>query len=217
MTACGPQKMASQAKYIPLRSTNFFEDGKSERPLVEGTVPRGFERTDTAFYTGKTSQGSTQAAAPSASAVGAQSSASSQAAAIAANLASNVSPSSSGDVTAFPIEVTPAVFKRGQERFNIYCAPCHGMLGYGDGMVVRRGFRQPPSYHQDRLRQAPVGHFFDVITNGFGAMSDYAQQITPMDRWAIIAYIRGLQTSQNAKIDDVPPDQRGKLDSGGQQ
>jgi mono/diheme cytochrome c family protein len=209
--------MASQAKYIPLRSTNFFEDGKSERPLVEGTVPRGFERTDAAFYTGKTSQGSTQEAAPSASAVGAQSSASSQAAAIAANLASNVSPSSSGDVTAFPIVVTPAVFKRGQERFNIYCAPCHGMLGYGDGMVVRRGFRQPPSYHQDRLRQAPVGHFFDVITNGFGAMSDYAQQITPMDRWAIIAYIRALQTSQNAKIDDVPLDQRGKLDSGGQQ
>jgi len=207
--------MASQPKYIPLRSSTFFEDGKSGRPLVEGTVPHGFERTDTAFYTGKTSSGSAPGA-PSPPTAG-QPSPPAQAGAIAANRAANVSPSAGNDVTAFPIQVTQAVLERGQQRFNIYCAPCHGMLGYGDGMVVQRGFRQPPSYHQDRLRQAPVGHFFEVITNGFGAMPDYSTQVTPMDRWAIIAYIRALQLSQNSNVADVPPDQRGKLDSGGQQ
>jgi Cytochrome C oxidase, cbb3-type, subunit III len=107
-----------------------------------------------------------------------------------------------GNVMPFP--VTREVLARGQERFNIYCSPCHSELGDGNGMIVQRGYRRPPSYHIDRLRQAPLGHFFDVITNGFGAMPDYASQIQPRDRWAIIAYIRALQYSQNAPANVVP-------------
>ena len=100
---------------------------------------------------------------------------------------------------------------RGRERFDIYCSPCHGRAGSGDGMVVRRGYRRPPSLHDDRLRNTPVGHFFDVISNGFGAMPDYAAQINPEDRWAIVAYVRALQLSEHATLADVPADQRGTL------
>jgi mono/diheme cytochrome c family protein len=112
---------------------------------------------------------------------------------------------------AFPFEITAAVVARGRERFNVYCSPCHGRTGAGNGMVVQRGFKQPPSYHIDRLRQAPHGYFFDVITSGFGAMQDYAAQIPVADRWAIVAYIRALQYSQHASIEDVPVDKRGEL------
>jgi mono/diheme cytochrome c family protein len=115
-------------------------------------------------------------------------------------------------VDEFPVPVTKAVLDRGQERFNIFCSPCHGALGDGDGMVVRRGFRTPPSYHLDRLRDAPVGHFFDVMTNGFGAMQDYRAQVPVPDRWAIAAYIRALQLSQHATTADVPPAERATLD-----
>ena len=111
----------------------------------------------------------------------------------------------------FPYSVTPEIFVRGQERFNIYCSPCHDRVGTGQGMVVRRGFRAPPSFHIDRLRQAPVGHFFDVMTHGFGAMPDYAEQISPQDRWAIAAYIRALQLSQHAALADVPESEHGRL------
>ncbi len=111
-----------------------------------------------------------------------------------------------GDYMPFP--VTEDVLERGQERFNIYCAPCHSRLGDGNGMIVQRGFRSPPSYHTDRLRKAPLGYFFDVITNGFGAMPEYASQIPPRDRWAIVAYIRALQLSQNATQADVPAGQK---------
>lgn len=114
-------------------------------------------------------------------------------------------------VDTFPFPVTPALLVRGQERFNIFCALCHDRVGSGLGMVVRRGFRQPPSYHTDRLRQAPIGHFFEVITNGFGTMPDYAAQIPPRDRWAIIAYIRALQLSQHATLADVPTAERHRL------
>jgi mono/diheme cytochrome c family protein len=108
-------------------------------------------------------------------------------------------------VKEFPFPVDEAVLNRGQERYNIYCSPCHDRTGNGNGMVIQRGFkRQPPSYHIDRLRQADVGYFFDVITNGFGAMPDYKAQIAPRDRWAIIAYIRALQLSQHAAASDVP-------------
>jgi mono/diheme cytochrome c family protein len=112
----------------------------------------------------------------------------------------------------FPMPVTDEVMRRGQERFNVFCAPCHGRTGEGNGMVVQRGFRQPPTYHQDRLRSAPVGYLFDVVTRGFGAMPDYATQIPVSDRWAIVAYIRALQLSERATIDDVPADRRGDLD-----
>jgi len=116
-------------------------------------------------------------------------------------------------VDEFPFPVTQAVLDRGQQRFDIYCSPCHGPLGYGDGMVVRRGFKiLPPSYHLDRLRDAPVGHFFDVMTNGFGAMQDYRAQVSVRDRWAIAAYIRALQLSQHATLADVPPAERTTLD-----
>jgi hypothetical protein len=111
-----------------------------------------------------------------------------------------------GDYMPFP--VTEDVLKRGQERFNIFCSPCHSRLGDGNGMIVQRGYRQPPSYHIERLRKAPLGYFFDVMTNGFGAMPDYASQIPPRDRWCIVAYIRALQLSQGAAATDVPAGQK---------
>jgi mono/diheme cytochrome c family protein len=113
----------------------------------------------------------------------------------------------------FPFPVTEAVLARGQQRYTIFCAPCHGPDGYGDGIIVQRGFTPPPSFHEERLRLAPVGHFFDVITNGFGAMYSYGDRVPAEDRWAIIAYIRALQLSQNATLEDVPPEDRPKLDA----
>ena len=115
------------------------------------------------------------------------------------------------DADIFPFPVDAALMARGQERFNIHCSPCHGRTGEGNGMIVRRGYRPPPTYHQDRLRSAPAGHFFDVMTNGFGAMPDYAAQIKVEDRWAIAAYIRALQLSAHATAGDVPPSEREKL------
>ena len=114
-------------------------------------------------------------------------------------------------VDTLPIPLTLALLERGQERFDIFCSPCHGRVGNGDGMIVRRGFRPPPSYHIDRLRQAPIGHFFDVMTNGFGAMPSYAAQVPLQDRWAIAAYIRALQLSQHATLADLPPAERQRL------
>jgi mono/diheme cytochrome c family protein len=116
------------------------------------------------------------------------------------------------DADVFPFAVDDRVMARGRERFDIYCSPCHGRTGQGDGMVVRRGYRRPPTFHQDRLRDAPVGHFFDVITAGFGAMPDYAAQVRPEDRWAIIAYVRALQLSEHATASDVPADHRADLE-----
>ena len=106
-----------------------------------------------------------------------------------------------------PFPVTAEVLQRGQQRFNIYCSPCHGEAGDGNGMIVQRGLKHPPSYHSERLRKAPIGYFFDVMTNGFGAMLDYSQQVPPQDRWAIAAYIRALQLSQGATRADVPAGQ----------
>jgi mono/diheme cytochrome c family protein len=116
------------------------------------------------------------------------------------------------DSSELPVAVTKELLDRGRQRFDIYCATCHGYTGDGDGMIVQRGFLPPPSYHSDRLRQAPVGHFFDVISNGFGAMPSYADQVPVTDRWAIVAYIRALQLSQNAPLDDVPAAARAALD-----
>jgi len=115
------------------------------------------------------------------------------------------------DADAFPFPIDATVMARGRERFDIYCSPCHGRTGQGNGMIVRRGYRAPPTYHQDRLRSAPAGHFFDVMTNGFGAMPDYAAQIKVADRWAIAAYIRALQLSEHAAVADVPTAERDKL------
>jgi cytochrome c len=112
----------------------------------------------------------------------------------------------------FPFPVTRAVLDRGQERYNIYCSPCHDRVGTGNGMIVQRGYKQPPSFHQDRLRQQAPGYFFHVISNGFGVMPDYAAQIPVRDRWAIVAYIRALQLSQYASLQDLSPAERQQLD-----
>ncbi len=118
------------------------------------------------------------------------------------------------DVDVFPFPITRADLVRGQERFNIFCSPCHSRIGDGNGMVVRRGFRQAASYHTERLLNAPVGHFFDVMSNGFGSMPSYGSRVPPDDRWRIAAYIRVLQFSEHAKIDDVPPEKRPDIDKG---
>jgi mono/diheme cytochrome c family protein len=115
------------------------------------------------------------------------------------------------DIDQFPIPIAKADIERGQTRFNIYCTPCHGRVGDGNGMVVLRGFRQAASYYTDKLEKAPVGHYFDVITNGFGAMPSYASRIQPDDRWRLIAYIKALQLSESATLADVPADQQKNL------
>jgi mono/diheme cytochrome c family protein len=176
LAACR-QDMHDQPKYIPLRPSSFFNDGRSARPIPENTVARGHLDEDRAFYTGRDAAGKL--------------------------------------VSEFPIPVTRELLLRGQDRFNVYCTPCHDQTGSGNGMVTQRGFRHPPTYHSDRLRQMPVGHFFDVITNGLGAMQDYSAQVQPADRWAIAAYIRALQLSQDATINDVPAADRAQLGQGG--
>ncbi|HZK77221.1 MAG TPA: cytochrome c [Candidatus Kapabacteria bacterium] len=185
LSACR-QDMQDQPKYLPYRGSEMFADSNSSRPLVKGTVPRGYLREDSELYTGKSSASAHSRAPGDTGAV-------------------------TNDVNAFPFPITREVLDRGQERFNIYCSPCHGVLGDGRGMIANRGFSPPPTYHQDRLRNAPLGHFFDVITNGFGRMPDYSMQIPPHERWAIIAYIRALQLSQNANVADVPPSEISKL------
>jgi mono/diheme cytochrome c family protein len=114
-------------------------------------------------------------------------------------------------VTNIPVPITEELLQRGQQRFQIYCTPCHGLVGEGNGIVVQRGFPAPPSYHSDRLRNAPAGHFFDVITNGFGRMFSYSDRVAPADRWAIVAYIRALQYSQDVPVESLPPDIQAQL------
>ena len=161
------QDMAMQPKDRPLWPSDFFTDGRSARPLVENTVPRGSVALD-------------QLSVPK-------------------------------DSNAFPLPLTMELLERGEDRYKIFCTPCHGLQGDGNGMVAIRGMKHPPSYHQDRLRQVPNGYIYDVITNGFGAMLSYSAQIPPRDRWAIVAYVRALQLSRNAKVSDLPPDIREKV------
>jgi cytochrome c5 len=119
------------------------------------------------------------------------------------------------DSNAFPLPLTAELLERGQERYEIFCSPCHGLQGDGQGLVTMRGMKHPPSYHQDRLRAEPNGYLYDVATNGFGAMYGYSAQIPPRDRWAIIAYVRALQLSRNAHVADLPADLREKIMAGG--
>ena len=165
------QDMANQPKNLPLSPSDFFEDGRSERPPVENTVARG-SLADDGLYVPK-------------------------------------------DSNAFPLSVNRGLLERGQSRYKIFCTPCHGLQGDGNGMISMRGMKHPPSFHQDRLRQAPNGYFFDNITNGFGAMYGYSAQIPPRDRWAIIAYVRALQLSRNARVADLPAELREKLNQSG--
>ncbi len=116
-------------------------------------------------------------------------------------------------VKGFPAPVTTATLAKGRQRYDIYCSVCHGLSGEGDGMIVQRGFPRPPSFHEQRLRDAPEGHFFSAMTNGYGVMYSYAARLTPEERWAVIAYIRALQLSRNARLDDVPVTERDKLES----
>lgn len=164
--------MADQPYYRPLEPCAFFDDGRSARPQVEGTIARGQLRLDDHFYRGR----------------------------VNGELA-----------TTLPMKITPELLARGQQRFNIFCSPCHDRAGTGHGMIVQRGYHKPPSYHIDRLREAPLGHFFDVATNGFRLMPDYAAQVPAEDRWAIVAYIRALQYSQHAPLDAVPASEREQL------
>lgn len=180
--------MQDQPKMKPFRSSPFFRDGLSTRPTIEGTVARGFLKTDTEFFTGK-KRGRTAVASAQTSEVPQPSDASGDATLTGAAAYPD-------DVEFFPIPVTKDVVVRGKERYEIFCSACHGLTGNGDGMIVRRGFRRAASFNDDRLRQAPVGHYFDAITNGWGAMPSYAPQIPVQDRWAIVAYIRALQLSQ---------------------
>jgi cytochrome c5 len=117
----------------------------------------------------------------------------------------------SKESNAFPLPLSQELLERGENRYQIFCTPCHGLQGDGNGMVAMRGMKHPPSYHQDRLRQVPNGYIYDVITNGFGAMLGYSAQLAPRDRWAIVAYVRALQLSRNARISDLPPDVREKV------
>ena len=202
------QDMHDQPKYRPQRPIDqigSINDGTSARPQVEGTVARDQLRDDVEFYTGKLRN--YQAPAPGQAQPAVAQTANAQA-------GQNSEQVYQGFVAEFPMPITAADLDRGQERFNIYCSVCHGRLGDGSGMIVKRGFRRPPSFHEDRLRIAPIGYFFDVETNGFGAMPDYASQIPPEDRWRIISYIRALQLSQRASLADVPASERGKLTSG---
>lgn len=190
--------MQDQPKAIAYRESSFYKDGTGSRPLVEGTVPRGYLRADREFYLGKKSTATTQAGPALTQPAGAQATAPSirlPSAPVSATSPAAIYPD---DVETLPFMITKAALDRGQERYQIFCSVCHGMTGYGDGMVARRGFNKPApaNFHQDRLRQAPVGHFFDAMTNGWGAMPSYASQIPVEDRWKIIAYIRALQLSQ---------------------
>ena len=191
--------MQDQPRMKPFRGTNFFGDGLSARQPIEGTVARGFLRSNTEFFTGKKSRTTAGPGTQSIQGQGQnqpqpqQGQQTQQGQTQQTGAEANAYPD---DIDYFPIPVTEDVVKRGQERYNIFCTACHGFTGNGDGMIVRRGFRRAASFNDDRLRQAPVGHFFDAITNGWGAMPSYAAQIPVHDRWAIITYIRALQESQ---------------------
>ena len=190
-TACGVRfDMQDQPRYKAYKKSDFFADHRGSRDMPEGTVARGQLHDNKAFYTGKIDNPNLNA--PVATTTDAS--------------GNTLVASFPNDIDEFPVPVTKELVDRGQERYNIYCIVCHGPVGNGDGMVVRRGFPKPPTYHDDRLRNAPVGHFFDVMTNGWGKMNPYAYQIQPADRWAIIAYIRALQVSQN-------PDENLKMNS----
>ena len=173
--------MDHQAKYKPQAESKFFADGRADRPIPAGTVPRGrttaadpaFLRADDFHYAGKKPDGSF--------------------------------------ARGFPVEVTADFVKRGQNRYLIYCYPCHGALGDGNGITKSYGMLATPTYHDDRIRTMPEGEIFSTITNGKNTMMPYADKLSPDDRWAVIAYVRALQRARHATIADVPADERGGL------
>jgi len=189
------QDMHNQPKFIPLRSSEFFGDHRSARYPIPGTVsrlaPDGVAHEDEKLA-------DDQQLDPN----------------------SYYLTGKHGQVYGNELPLNAPlkeVLERGQQRYNIYCTPCHSMLGDGNGMIVQRGYKRPPSFHLQRLRNAPLGYFYDIIGNGFGGMPDYAAQVHPADRWAIAAYIRALQRSQNASADDVAQEDRDKLNKAGEE
>jgi mono/diheme cytochrome c family protein len=200
LSACekGLHQMYDQPKYPPLTPSPLFSDGNSSRPQVAYTVPHS-SGADTASSSGRTDE----IHPPSAAA---------QPVVLAADGRELLPDDAEGaHESHIPLAITAALLSRGRERFNIYCAPCHSQVGDGDGMVVRRGFPAPPSFHTTRLRQAPDSHFYEVITHGYGAMYPYADRVMPEDRWAITAYIRALQLSQHAPIAELTAPERQRL------
>jgi mono/diheme cytochrome c family protein len=187
LAGCSEQDMVIQPKYKPLQASTFFSDGRSSRPVEPGTVARGHLDVRPAFDTGE----------------------------VDGKLV-NYIPLKGFDpgetlAAADAVEARRQALVRGRERFNIYCSPCHGQTGEGNGMIVQRGFSPPPSFHLPRLREAPPGHYYHAITNGFGAMYSYASRIKPADRWAIVAYVRALQLSQGAPASALRPEQLNSL------
>jgi mono/diheme cytochrome c family protein len=195
------QDMYNQPKFKPLAASTLWRDGRSARPEVTGTIAHS-----TGALAG-TSSGRLGALPPPATQ--APTYPVDENGRIRAQLTPMARPPA---LATNPLPITLATLARGRERFDIYCAPCHSVAGDGDGMVVRRGFPRPPSYHTDRLRKAPDAHFYSVITNGYGVMYAYADRVAPADRWAIVAYISALQLSQDARIDDVPAARRPDLE-----
>ena len=231
-------------EYYEPGDKKFFPDGASSRATVEGTVPRQpggpveYRDREDYFYTGKAAGAAAgqpgagpQSGAPTgglgASLPSMQTGLASAAQANASTLVrGNVSggvpgareAAATGGSDVFPIQIDKAALQRGRERFEIFCSMCHGMTGEGDGMIVRRGFQKPPSFYDDRLQEntTPASHFFDVITNGWGAMPDYSAQIPPEDRWKIIAYLRALQLSRRVRLEELSPDEQNKVRAGAQ-
>lgn len=218
LTGCR-QQMADQPSFRPLQANPFFEDGRASRPLEPGVIARGRLDDDDELNTGR-KPGATVALLTAREVGRGVMPPVAQAALAAAKNPKDYY------FDAFPFEVTRDVLERGRERFNIFCSVCHDRTGSGNGIVVRRGFTKPPNLITDSsrglayqgmqasLRDVPAGYIFDVITHGFGAMPDYAQQIPPADRWAIVGYVRALQLSRHAPVKDLSPEERAKLPTG---
>jgi mono/diheme cytochrome c family protein len=200
------QKMADQPSYGPLEASRFFADGQASRPLVPGTVPRGHLRVDAAFYTGREpaeeadENRENEPAAPNFNPAD-----ETRAEKVEFRKQAFERPPF---IEEFPIPVTEELLEHGYHRFMIYCVVCHDPLGDGRGKIVERGYTPPPSYHNERLRSVPVGHLFAVITEGYGSMPSYRDQIPPRDRWAIAAYVRALQLSQHFPREEMTDEMR---------
>ena len=189
------RNMYDQAKYKPLAPSAMWADGRASRPAVDGSVSHA-AGTFAGSSSGRLALTTPAPVVPP-----------------IASVRDDLRPQGADVGTLRMPPITLALLQRGQERFDIYCAPCHSVAGDGDGFIARRGFPHPPSYHTDALRAAGDAHFYAVITDGYGAMYSYASRLTPEDRMAVVAYIRALQLSQHASLDDVPPDQRAALEA----
>ena len=185
--------MQDQPRFETYQANPMFADSASARPLIAGTVSRTALHEDSLLYTGHLPAGE-QVIPESEQGIDTQG-------------------AGKGFSNEFPFKVTRKVILRGEQRFNIYCSPCHGRTGMGNGMIVQRGMPVPPNFHSDQIRSLPAGFLFDVITNGFARMFSYAARVKPEDRWAIAAYIRTLQYSQHAPISELSPEDRQKLEN----